>query len=196
MIGPAFFMLLDTSIRKGIRAALAFDLGVICSDIIYITIAFIFYSEVASLVEGENEIYLKLFGGLMLSIFGVFIFLSKPKEQKMNDLGQNNTFKDYLMLFVKGLILNFANPMVIFYWFSIMAIGAKQNTNMNLSNQLILFIIVLISVFFFIDVLKIIGAKKLRPFITDKLLKLLNHIIGLILILFGLSLIFQVLIIK
>ena len=42
MIGPVFFVLLETSIRKGIRAAIAFDLGVILNDIVYIGIAFFF----------------------------------------------------------------------------------------------------------------------------------------------------------
>ena len=46
MIGPVFFVLLETSIRKGVRAALAFDLGVLLSDLIYVLIAFIFSSEI------------------------------------------------------------------------------------------------------------------------------------------------------
>ena len=29
MIGPVFFMLIETSITKGVRAAIAFDIGVI-----------------------------------------------------------------------------------------------------------------------------------------------------------------------
>ena len=38
MVGPAFFVLLETSIRKGARAALSFDAGVLLSDFIYILI--------------------------------------------------------------------------------------------------------------------------------------------------------------
>ncbi|MEY3438093.1 MAG: hypothetical protein RL265_678, partial [Bacteroidota bacterium] len=44
MIGPVFFVLLETSIRKGARAALALDLGVLLSDLVYILIAYVFYS--------------------------------------------------------------------------------------------------------------------------------------------------------
>ena len=32
MVGPVFFVLLETSIKKGVRAALAFDLGVLLND--------------------------------------------------------------------------------------------------------------------------------------------------------------------
>jgi threonine/homoserine/homoserine lactone efflux protein len=191
MIGPVFFLLLETSIRKGIRAALAFDLGVIFSDCIYISIAFFFYSEVAGLMEGESESYMKMFGGIMLLIFGVVTFMKTPKEEKVKDLGQNNTFKDYFMLFVKGLILNTANPMVIFYWFSVMALGAKQNTDMSFTTQMLIYIGIILAVFFSIDILKIIGAKKLRPFITNKVLRSLNHFTGSILMIFGVILFIQ-----
>ena len=40
MIGPVFFVLLETSITKGFRAAMTFDLGVLLGDIVFILIAF------------------------------------------------------------------------------------------------------------------------------------------------------------
>ena len=41
MIGPVFFILLETSIIKGFRAALVFDLGVVSGDIVFIGIAYL-----------------------------------------------------------------------------------------------------------------------------------------------------------
>ena len=61
MIGPAFFLLLETSIKKGIRTALFFDFGILTSDLIYISIAYVFYAEVAKIMEGHNEL-LKIIG--------------------------------------------------------------------------------------------------------------------------------------
>ena len=55
MIGPVFFVLLETSIRRGVRAALTVDIGVFLSDVIYVLIAYIFYSQVSAIVSGENE---------------------------------------------------------------------------------------------------------------------------------------------
>jgi hypothetical protein len=49
----------------------------------------------------------------------------------------------------------------------------------------------MLTVFFSIDLLKIMGAKKLRPFITDPVLQSLNRITGSILTLFGLVLLLQ-----
>ena len=40
MIGPVFFVLLETSVVKGFKAAIVFDLGVVLADIIFILIAY------------------------------------------------------------------------------------------------------------------------------------------------------------
>jgi threonine/homoserine/homoserine lactone efflux protein len=197
MIGPVFFVLLETSIRKGIRAAISFDLGVLLSDIIYILIAYIFYSEVSNFAKGENEWMLKVFGGSMFLIFGVITFIKTPKEHHDDDLGKvAHTTKDYVLLFIKGLLLNMANPMVIFYWFSVMALGAKESDNLSFSTLMLIYLSTILIVFFSIDVLKIIGAKKLRPFINGKVLKSLSRITGTILFIFGVILLVQGLISK
>ena len=190
MIGPAFFLLLETSIKKGVRAALAFDLGILLSDLFYIAIAYIFYGEVAKLVSGKHTELLKAIGGGLFIIYGVVSFFKKSKIQSQEELdNSSNTSKDYIIQFLKGLMLNLVNPMVIFYWFSVMALGTEHGADSWLDN--ILFIGILLITFFSIDVLKIMGAKKLRPFITDPLLRSLNRITGSILFLFGVVLLLQ-----
>lgn len=192
MIGPAFFVLLETSITKGIRAALAFDFGILISDLIYILIAYLFFQEVASLTQGENEGVLKIIGGLLFLIYGSIYFYKKPSMHvngKFNsDIVQT---RDYLMLFIKGLVLNMTNPMVIFYWFSVLTLGAKSKYDDSIPAPMFIYIFILLGVFFAIDILKIMGAKKLRPFITVAVLQSLNRIIGAILFLFGVVLLTQ-----
>ncbi len=189
MIGPAFFLLLETSIKKGIRTALFFDFGILTSDLIYISIAYVFYAEVAKIMEGHNEL-LKIIGGVLFIVFGVISIIKKPSiknQEEIDNSSQSN--KDNWLQFLKGLMLNMANPMVIFYWFSVMALSAKHGAN-NVF-ETILFLGIMLTVFFSIDLLKIIGAKKLRPFITDPVLRSLNRITGSILTLFGLVLLLQ-----
>lgn len=192
MIGPVFFILLETSMRRGIRAALAFDAGVLISDLLYILVAYLFFSEVAALTEGENEGIIQVIGGILFLVFGLVTFFKKVKDQKRDDLGNTvNQSKDYIMLFIKGFLLNILNPMVIFYWFSVMAWGAKNNADSSSSSEylLLIYIVVLLSVFFAFDILKIVGAKKLRNFVTDTVLRSLNRITGSILFGFGVVLI-------
>ncbi len=193
MIGPVFFLLLETSIKKGARSAIAFDLGVLISDVVYILIAYVFYSEVAVLTQGENQGILKLIGGSLFLIYGIVTFFKKPKKTGNDKVG--NALKktsDYPLLALKGFLLNFANPMVIFYWFSVITFGAKSSPESTDHNEYILvYLATILITFFSFDLLKIFGAKLLRPLVTDRVLVGLNHLIGIVFVIFGVFLIVQ-----
>ena len=185
MIGPVFFLLLETSIRKGIRAAITFDIGVFLSDFIYIIIALIFYSEVSKITSGEYGHIISIVGGIILMIFGLVTLFKKPKEDKKEAEKQlNKQTKDMILLGLKGFLLNFANPGVIFYWITVIALGAdgKKNPDEAIDESTYWYILIIMVTFFSVDMLKIFGAKKLRPFITENVLVGLNRLIGLIII--------------
>jgi len=193
MVGPVFFVLLETSIRRGVRAALAFDLGVLLSDVIYVLVAFVFYAQVSAIMVGERQDSLKIVGGVLFIIYGIVTYVKKPKESALDEVGNViNKSSDYLILALKGFFLNFANPLVIFYWFSVITLGAKSTANNEADHYAILYYIAVILVTFFsFDLLKIFGAKKLRPLVTDKVLVILNHFIGIVFVVFGIFLLAQ-----
>lgn len=193
MIGPVFFVLLETSIRRGARAALALDLGVLLSDVVYILIAYVFYSEVSALTSGENSGILKMVGGILFIIYGAITYFKKVKEMKVDAVGKIiQRTGDYAILALKGFLLNIANPMVIFYWFSVMTLGAKESgTEGEHDGSILFFLSIILITFFSFDLLKIFGAKKLRPMVTDKLLIALNHLIGIVFVIFGIVLFIQ-----
>ena len=51
-IGPIFFTLIETSITKGIKSAIFFDLGALASDILFILIA---YYSTSTLLEKVKD---------------------------------------------------------------------------------------------------------------------------------------------
>lgn len=190
MIGPVFFVLLETSIKKGIRAAIAFDIGVLLSDLVYILIALNFYFEVQNLTEGKNQHILKIIGGALFIVYGVVTFFKKAKDSKKDSKG--NIVKDssdYKMLMLKGFILNIANPLVIFYWFSVMTLAEKTEGDSTV--PVLFFLGIILITFFCFDLLKIAGAKQLRPLMTDKILRGLNQLIGIVFAGFGIFLLIQ-----
>ncbi|MDB4075909.1 MAG: LysE family transporter [Crocinitomicaceae bacterium] len=188
MIGPVFFVLLETSITKGIKAAIALDLGVLVNDVVYVLIAFVFYNQVAELTKGDDASTLKLIGGVLFVIYGVVNFFKKVKETKVDPADDIGTAKGYFLLGLKGFLLNLANPMVIFYWFSVLTLGAENGGS---KSSLLAFVGIILFTFFSIDFLKIIGAKKLRPLVTRNLLVALNKLIGTVFVGFGIVLIIQ-----
>jgi threonine/homoserine/homoserine lactone efflux protein len=191
MIGPVFFVLLETSITKGVRAALALDLGVLLSDLLYILIAYVFYAEVASLGSKDNRLILNVIGGSLFLIYGVINLFKKINNPIQDTLKSVPKSKDIVVLIVKGFLLNLANPMVIFYWFSIMTLGTSYVEDTQVRYPIFYFISIIFITFFSLDVLKIFGAKYLRPLVTIRLLNGLNKLIGIVFGLFGLFLLIR-----
>lgn len=192
MIGPVFFVLLETSIRRGAKAAIAFDIGVLMNDLVYILIAYIFYNQVAELSEGQDNSIVRLIGGGLFLIYGVTNFFKKVPETKIEGVFTESTSaKDLILLGIKGFLLNLANPLVVFYWFSVMTLGAEDAAKGGSFSSMFMFISSILITFFSLDLLKIFGAKKLRPLVTRKVLIGLNRLIGLIFVTFGIVLVVQ-----
>jgi len=65
MIGPVFFVLLETSVVKGFKAALVFDLGVVLADIIFILIAYFSSYRLIESIKEDSQRLLKITGELL-----------------------------------------------------------------------------------------------------------------------------------
>ena len=91
MVGPVFFVLLETSITKGIRAALALDIGVFISDILYILFALSFVDQISSINSGENKLIFGFIGGSIFIIYGTFYFFKKSKMADLTLVAENTS---------------------------------------------------------------------------------------------------------
>ena len=69
MIGPVFFVLLETSAVKGFRAALVFDLGVVTADIVFISLAYFSSYRLIQSIKNDPAIY--IFGGILMLSYGL-----------------------------------------------------------------------------------------------------------------------------
>ena len=62
-IGPVFFTILETSISKGIKAAIFVDIGVAISDVVFFTIAYLSTNSLLSSIKENPSWY--LLGGVL-----------------------------------------------------------------------------------------------------------------------------------
>lgn len=192
MLGPVFFLLIETSIRKGIRSAIYFDLGVLSSDVLYILIAYIFFHEISHLLEGSHIFLFKAIGGFVFIAYGVLSLRGKMNSNKEKEaekeIGNN---REFWVNYIKGFLLNFANPMIIIYWLSVITIGIQKENDIMGIDPILIYMAMILVTFFSIDIFKIFTAKKLQPFVTPTLMKNINRFISIILIGFGVILVIQ-----
>lgn len=190
MIGPVFFVLLETSVVKGFRAAFVFDLGVVLADVIFILIAY--FSSYRLIQSIKDDPALFVFGGLVMLTYGIISFIKNRKESKRDidpedpkELEKNN----YFSLFIKGFFLNFINIGVLGFWLAILiTIGPQLELE---PSRMLTFFITLILFYLVTDMFKILLAKQLRNKLNPANILKVKKFISIILIISGVFLLAQ-----
>lgn len=189
MIGPVFFILLETSIIKGFRAAIVFDMGVVLGDIVFIAIAYLGSYRLIQSLKDKPALF--IFGGILMLVYGIISFISLRKEKKINTKEIDNEIirKNYLSLFIKGFFLNIINIGVLGFWLAIIiSIGPKME--METSRMMTFFSAVIIS-YLLVDCIKILLAKQLKSKMTPSNILKIKKGISVVLMIFGTVLITQ-----
>ncbi len=182
MIGPVFFMLIQTSIIKGARAALSFDLGVVLGDVIFILIAY--YGSKSLLEEIKDDPRLFWIGGFILLVYGLVTYLDKSQKRIIQDetlvLPEKTNYKK---LFLKGFFLNFINVGVLAFWLGLIVV-VGSNLQMNPA-KIFNYFTVIIASYFITDIGKILLAKQLIKKLTPAVTYKVKRAMGIMLMIFG-----------
>lgn len=189
MIGPVFFILIETSITKGFRAALTFDLGVVLGDIFFIGVAYLgSYRLIASL---KDKPALFIFGGILMVAYGIISFIKLKKQAKIQYEAIDDEIikKNYGSLFIKGFFLNIINIGVLGFWLAII-ISVGPKLEMQTSRMMTFFTSVIVS-YLLIDCVKMVLAKQLKSKLTPTNIFKIKKGISIVLIVFGLALMAQ-----
>ena len=199
LIGPVFFVLLETSIKKGVKNAIFIDIGVIISDILYLLLAYFFAQKVNEILSDNS--YVKYIAALVFVTMGVVSILSrdKPKNKKPIDIEEvlneepivPSRFRKRtaLGLILKGIGLNAINPGVLIYWIAACTAATEK---LHITGDLMIYYFTATLVTMFgIDILKIYFARKLKTKMTPKMISNISVIIGIFFIVFGILFVFR-----
>lgn len=181
MIGPVFFVLLETSATKGFRAGLFLNIGVILADILFLVIAY--FSSFQLLENLSNQPGLYVFGGMIILVYGIVIFVKKNTKKEKIKAKKGS----YFGLMVKGFLLNFINIGVLVFWLGILIIVGPSLENQP--NRILLFFGTMLTTYFVTDLFKILLAKQLRKYLTKERIVFVKKGLGLVLIICGIVLI-------
>lgn len=181
MVGPVFFVLLETSATKGFRAGVSLNVGVIIADILFLFIAY--FSSFQLLENLSNEPGLYVFGGMILLVYGIIVFVKKDNKKP----GIKPSRGGYINLLVKGFLLNFINVGVLVFWLGVLIIvGPSLN---NEPNRIFVFFGTMLSAYFITDIFKILLAKQLKKKLTPHRILLIKKGLGLMLAICGIVMI-------
>lgn len=183
MVGPVFFTLIQNSLEHGFKYAAALALGILISDFVYVLIT---YFGISILSGFSNfEWYLAVFGGVVLTGFGISSFFKKTKDRPITG-GIPLPKAKKRTAFLKGFSINGINPFVLLFWISIAGLVAIKEEYDRF--DIGIYYLGILGTVFVVDLLKAFVAKRLQAFITPKIMKGLNKMVGIALILFGMRL--------
>ncbi len=186
IMGPVFWVLLETSITKGFKAAVAFDLGVMFADVCFIGVCYL--GSFQLLEDDQNKQGLFVLGGTILLLYGLFSWINRNKKSKEQPEIQESK-KNYFGLAVKGFAINILNVGVFIFWGGV-TIVSSPSSGKSFTSFVLFFSIVLLS-YFITDLLKISVANRFKSFLTGKGIIIVNSIVSLILIVSGIILIIK-----
>ena len=189
MIGPVFFMLIQTSILKGARAAIVFNTGVILGDIVFIIIAYLGSRRLLEQIKDDPRLF--YIGGLILIIYGLITYFDKSNKKEVVatpvlDIPVSN---NYIKLLFKGFFLNFINIGVLGFWLGLIVV-IGPTLDMNPTHIFWYFTTIIIS-YFMTDLGKILLAKKLKKKLTPLVIYKIKKTMGILLIIFGIFLLLK-----
>lgn len=188
MVGPVFVLLIETSVYSGAAKALAFNSGVVLSDILLITLASYGSEQLLSNIAGNNYIYIA--GGGVILFYAIFSFLKKRKISVQKIEIQSSYSKNIL----KGFLINFMNVGVLAYWMtSIVLVGNRYDYQ---TEKMFMYFSITLSTYFTVDLIKILFARRMRKYLDHTHIRKLNAFVSIILGIFGISLILKGLFLK
>ncbi|MBS7230463.1 LysE family transporter [Flavobacterium psychroterrae] len=188
MVGPVFFILLETSITKGFRAAIVFDLGVVLGDIFFIGIAYLGSYRLIQSLKDKPALF--IFGGIIMLAYGIISFVRLKNEEIDDEAIDRDIIKrNYGSLFIKGFLLNVINIGVLGFWLAvIISVGPKLEMQ---NSRMFTFFTAVIITYLVVDCLKILLAKQLKTKMTPTNIIKIKKAISIVLMVFGLVLITQ-----
>jgi len=192
LLGPAFFALIQTSIRRGFRKGALLAFGIFLSDLFALVLCYFGAMQILGSDPREN-IYFSIIGGIILIIFGTYTFSRKviDRPSGSDKIPEEKFSKPYLYV-IKGFLLNVFNPGMWFLWITIV-VSLSANFGVN-SKAIYNFLAGVLSTIFATDIFKCFVSKQFKKFVNAKVMSWLNRIVGIVLIGFGTYLIINVLV--
>lgn len=185
LIGPVFFTILQTSIERGFNSGVFVAIGVSLSDAFYIFISYLGLVRFVS--DGDSRHYLAYGGALVLFAFGIYYIFVKSRKLS-NFTPETIRARSPGRLIAKGFVINGLSPMVLFFWVATVGVATTQ-FGYTKPREIIAYFASIVLTVFVTDLMKAKLADRLRILITPRFVRILNIVLGIVLVVFACRLI-------
>jgi len=180
-IGPVCIYIFNTATNGGILPAEAAVLAAVLMDAIYVTLAIL---GVGSLLE--KEIFkkgMKYFGTIILIYFGLGTILGTFGTKIIPNVAGNSNLYDTSNAFITSFILTASSPLSILFWSGVFA--TKLSSEGLSKKEMKLFGLgAVTATFVFLSIFAIV-ISLLHPMMDQTVVDVMNVIVGIIIIGFG-----------
>ena len=181
LTGPVFFSMIKTSIEKGFKAGFSLAIGVVLSDIIFISLT-LFGAQFLD-YKAEYNLYISLIGGLFLFCVGLYYLLIKVKVSYDLSDAVKVRKRGYML---KGFFMCLLSPTTLMFWIMVGGIISMQ-LHYDMQEKIVFFVIAMATQLS-VDFLKTYYAAKLRYRIQERNIQNLNRVAGAVIIIFAIRL--------
>ncbi|MCZ2458406.1 MAG: LysE family translocator [Chitinophagales bacterium] len=189
-VGPVLFSIIKQSLSSGHKGGLAFAFGVSASDITLVLISNVFTELFRNMIAHKDIIGIA--GCAFLISLGVYLlFFKKVEATPEGKQVMKFSAGDYVRIFFSGYLMNTLNPAVFIFW-----ITTSTAVITHTIQQRIIIFATCLALTLGGDILKVMLAGKIRNRLTPHNIHIINRISGMILIGFGIALIWGLLIYK
>ena len=187
--GPLFFLILETSISKGIKPAFLIDLGAVFADAVFVLVAFLGTKSLLADIKDNPNLY--ILGGVLLMVYAIIsaiITIRKKEEIIENEPIQIKGFHLFTY-FIKGFFLNIINVGTFLFWLGLF-VSIAPTLELE-PKRIIIFFSTVIFGYLILGFVKIILAKQLSNTLTPAVIYKIRLLVCIFLVAFGIYFIYQ-----
>lgn len=186
-VGPVFLFVLKTATESGVLAAEAAVVAATIVDAIYVTLAIIGVG--LFLDKPKVKDILRYFGTFILVYFGVGSILGSFGIHIIPGFGNILLSANISSAFIISIILTASSPLTILFWTGVFATKMTQKSYNKTDMKMFGFGAVLST----LTSLGAVGlaAGLLHPIMTQKIISMLNILVGIIISVFGVKMLFS-----
>lgn len=181
-MGPVGVLIVQRTLNKGRWFGFVTGIGAALSDMFYAVICCLCMSLILPFLQ-EHRVLLQLGGGMLLFIFGLWTYFTRPKTE----LPKGKTQKTLIQNGVTGFLLTIGNPIIVFLFFTLFAhFNFVTPDRLKLGVEFVA--VFLGALFWWLGLTYIIN--KVRTRFNNERIRILNRTIGVVVMVVSLMALF------